>query len=90
MAIPSAVKLSHAIHDHMEQHCNENIPLHFHEAEFDCDFQKFKLSTQFYTGFQEFDIYKTLPAKETHYDLYTFISKCQKFHFSLRGPPAIS
>lgn len=90
MALPSIMKLSHAIHEHQSQSCSADISLHFHEAEFDCEFQKFKLSQQFYPPIQQYEIYSPTFWIGINSDSYSFLSTYQKLHFSLRGPPNVS
>lgn len=90
MALPSIMKLAHAIHGHNHQKCTENIALHLHEAGFDCEFQKFKLTQQFYAPLQEFRIFQNTSINERNYNYYFFLSSYQKLHFSLRGPPSVS
>lgn len=90
MLTPSIVKLVHAIDEHEHFECNAIGQLHVHEVEFDCDFEKFNLSPQIYPdlvltpGFLVLDQYK---IRSQH---YTFLSKFQTLHFSLRGPPSAS
>lgn len=86
---PSIIKLSHAIYEHEEQQCESVGSLHVHEVELDCDFQKFKLSPQYHIVLT---VIEKLPApviKEKSFDLYSFLSKYQKLHFALRGPPLV-
>jgi len=90
MALPSIMKLSHAIHEHQSQSCSEDITLHFHEAEFDCEFQKFKLSQQFYPAIQKFEFYSPISLYDLNSNYYSFLSTYQKLHISLRGPPNVS
>lgn len=84
---PTIVKLSHALYEHEEQVCNEIGSVHVHEVEIDCDFQKFQLSPQHYPVFTEaIKVYPNF-IKENDVNYYSFLSKYQKLHFALRGPP---
>ena len=84
---PTAVKLSHAIYEHEGLECTATGAVHVHEIEFDCDFHKFKLSTQYYTVPLKLDV-KMVAVKQVHHtDFYISLSKFQKRHFALRGPP---
>lgn len=38
LMLPSFLKIAHGLQDHVEIHCNDDIPNHFHQAEFDCEF----------------------------------------------------
>ncbi len=88
--LPSFVKLSHALFEHTEQTCEEQGSLHIHEAELDCDFQKFNLSSQFYPQLQDYTLHPPRIIKKENNNHYFFLSNYQKLHFSLRGPPSIS
>lgn len=90
MQLPIAVKISHALYEHVEVECDDFASLHIHETEFDCDYQKFNLSTncivpEFETIDNQFLIFL-----ENDFSTYSFQSKYQKLHFFLRGPPSIS
>ncbi|MGI9552046.1 MAG: hypothetical protein ACR2MT_12665 [Aurantibacter sp.] len=88
MQLPAAVKISHALYDHVDIDCNDYGSLHMHETEFDCEFHKYNLSTNcvvpgFQSKTQEF-----LVVEERNFSTYSFLSKYQKLQFSLRGPPS--
>lgn len=84
---PTAVKLSHAIYEHESLQCTEPGAIHVHEIELDCDFQKFKLSTQYYSILVNFET-KILPVELIkNSDFYSFLNNYQKLPFALRGPP---
>lgn len=84
---PTIVKLSHALYEHQEQVCEVIGSVHVHEVEIDCDFQKFQLSPQLYSVFAEtIKVYPNF-IKENDFNYYSFLSKYQKLHFTLRGPP---
>ena len=87
---PTAVKAAHALFDHQEQLCIDNSTTHVHEIEFDCDFQKFKLSPQHYPVFIKVQKLITPFTKEKDFNHYSFLSKYQKLPFALRGPPIAS
>ena len=44
LAIPSVKAWQHVLDGHIEIHCKEDIPSHFHQAEFSCDLHKFHFS----------------------------------------------
>lgn len=85
---PSFVKLSHALYEHQETECQEIGSVHVHDVEFECDFQKFKLSSQYYPNFVNNLSIDISIIKEKDFNFYSFLSKYQKLHFTLRGPPA--
>lgn len=87
---PYAIKIVHGIYEHKEFKCASHGELHIHEVEFDCDFQKYKLTTQFYPVFYEDIDSPKLEARKLDDNHYAFLSKYQQLHFNLRGPPSIS
>ncbi|MFS4492009.1 hypothetical protein [Maribacter sp. 2308TA10-17] len=87
---PNAVKTAHALFEHQELLCIDDSTTHVHEIEFDCDFQKFKLSPQQYPVFVKVQKLTTNFTKEKDKNHYTFLSKYQKLPFALRGPPSAS
>jgi hypothetical protein len=84
------VKLSHAIHGHTERECNTDDRLHFHTAEFDCVFQKFKNTPTLYHSLVTFKI--RIPRQYTVFQItaYNFFSHFPPLSFSLRAPPLVS
>jgi hypothetical protein len=87
---PSLVKLSHALNEHEHFECKSIGQLHAHEVELDCDFQKFNVSPQLYPSLTKaLQLFKT-PQYKKYFSEYTFLSKYQKLHFALRGPPQVS
>ena len=89
--LPSAIKLTHAFNHHEHEVCDTDNAhqTHFHEADLDCDFYKFKLTSQYY--------YQSKPIEFTSIDSnfkisdsqYEFISDYQKLQTALRGPPQL-
>lgn len=86
---PSFVKLSHAIFEHQELTCVDTSISHVHEVEFDCEFQKFKLSPQTLIEFPEITKISTIEIDNQSYDRYVFLSYFQELPFALRGPPSV-
>lgn len=84
---PSLFKLTHALLEHQEQLCQEVGSVHIHEIEIDCDFQKFNLSPQTYPSFEDVNVPVVNLGSVEILNNYFFLSKYQKLHFALRGPP---
>ena len=42
MSMPSIASLAHALYEHQDRECSKEARLHFHTAEFNCEFQKVK------------------------------------------------
>ena len=86
---PSITKLAHAVYEHEYRDCDKNGNLHVHEAELNCDFFKFHFSPQSPTlFFQELPL-RVKSGTQNILSSYTFLSKFQKVHFVLRGPPTL-
>ncbi len=88
--IPSIVKIAHALTDHKGLECKVYGQLHIHEVELDCDFQDFNLSPQFHSSLIEVPRPLIIDISNKITSQYTFLSKYQKLHFALRGPPSAS
>lgn len=84
---PAFVKLSHALFEHEEQTCVDVGSVHIHKIEIDCDFQKHNISPQHYPDFVK--VTKIVPksVEKENFNYYFFLTKYQKLHFALRGPP---
>ncbi len=87
---PSIVKITHALNDHRHVECKAFGQLHIHEVELDCDFQDFNLSPQFHSTLVEVPGLLISNNSNKITSQYTFLSKYQKLHFALRGPPSAS
>jgi hypothetical protein len=88
--IPSIVKTVHALFEHEHFECAKVGELHLHEVELDCDFHDFNLSPQFYATLEDEQKLEVSPISNKTYTRYSFLSKYQKLHFTLRGPPSAS
>jgi len=89
LLIPGVVKLKHIFNHHSHKVCLGEKTTHIHKVDLDCDFHKFNLnhSTTF-AGFNlTFFISEELPLKIILQ--YHFLSKYQRLHYSLRGPPSL-
>lgn len=82
---PTAIKFAHIFY-HKYETCNE-YKAHLHSSHLDCTFHKFKHSTP-YTIPQFSVVFFTPEHNHEYFDVqYSFLSKYQRLHFSLRGPP---
>ncbi len=89
LLVPTAVKFSHIFSHHHHEVCEGEPQTHLHNADFDCSFHKFKLSTPFTIPTFEFEFISTEQNHQMYADAYAFLSDYQQLHFSLRGPPQI-
>ena len=90
LVTPSIVKMAHAIIEHEHLECKALGELHIHEVELDCDFQDFNLSPQIHSTLVEVPRPLIIHISNKIASQYTFLSKYQKLHFALRGPPSAS
>ena len=92
LLVHSGVIFSHVfIHQHHHHEvCKGEPETHLHNADFDCSFYKFKLSSPFTIPVLQAELVlveiNTLKTEAP----YAFLSEFQQLHFSLRGPPQIS
>ncbi|MCM4166205.1 hypothetical protein KCTC52924_03127 [Arenibacter antarcticus] len=88
-ALPASFKIVHAVFEHHNFVCKEKGKLHIHEVELECEFDKFNIS--------HFIFPEYLGVNDTNWTIktvkilnfYQFLSKYQKLHFFLRGPPTL-
>ena len=87
--LPSVVKLSHVFTHHTHHVCDEDNSLitHFHEADFDCNFYKFKLTKQYYFNSEPLQFVSIESNFKITNSQYEFVSNFQKLQTVLRGPP---
>jgi len=86
--VPSAVKLAHVFEHHKHEICQGGDSTHIHKVDLDCEFQKFQINNNFALSQITFEVFKLNENSKTIESKYYFLSKYQRLHFSLRGPPA--
>ena len=89
--LPSVVKLTHAFNHHKHDVCdNDNKhQTHFHASDLDCDFYKFKLTTQYYSKLEPIQLVLIKNNFKITNAQYAYISDYQKLQTALRGPPQL-
>jgi hypothetical protein len=91
MILPSAVKLSHALnHNHKHEVCVEKNQTHFHTADYDCEFYKFKLSNNFYLKIERFSLTENVISNKLNTTYLTYLKSHQQLSAYLRGPPNLA
>lgn len=90
LCVPSIIKVSHALNGHKNATCSQIGKLHVHEAELDCLFHDFNLSPIYAPPLVYLPKPMEVGASSEMSFYYTFLSKYQKSHFELRGPPMAS
>lgn len=89
LLIPSTVKLIHVFEHHEHEVCIGGDTTHIHIVDFDCEFQKFQLNNNFTLSNITFEVFQLNENSNVVESFYNFLSKYQRLHFSLRGPPAL-
>ncbi|NNK88673.1 MAG: hypothetical protein HKO90_10350 [Flavobacteriaceae bacterium] len=87
LALPSLVKSVHALEGHEHEVCTSVASKHFHEAEWDCEYQKYNLSSQLLFKSPNIDF---IPAVVCNESLITYSESFVDLRLnsqSLRGPP---
>ena len=84
---PSIVKLSHVFANHEHEVCTTDKAQHFHEVNLDCEFYKFKKTSESYINQVYNDTESFLKVQKEITFYYTFLSSHQQLSISLRGPP---
>ncbi len=90
LLLPSVLKLEHSLREHQEIHCKDGISLHFHEAEWDCELQKFKFSVFVYKLPAKLETFHELIAIRLFASTYHYQYQSLTRYFSLRAPPSLS
>ncbi|WGD34615.1 hypothetical protein [Olleya sp. YS] len=86
---PSAVKFAHVLEQHEHEVCIDNSTTHMHEVDFDCEFYKFKLTTQYYSLLESDDLILEDNYSKICNTSYNFRYNHQQLSYSLRGPPQL-
>ena len=89
LLVPSVVKLAHAFEVHKHEICKTPQKSHFHKLDLECEFYKFKLSTDF--NFQPEDYsFSALNQITQLANFYkSFYSNLLIEQTTLRGPPQL-
>ena len=86
---PAAFKLAHVFEHHKHEICTGEDSTHIHQVDLDCEFHKFQLNTNFNISNAVFELFQIKKETSQIQSQYTFLSKYQQLHFSLRGPPSL-
>lgn len=89
LMFPSAFKLAHTFEHHKHEVCTGGDSIHIHQIDLDCEFHKFQLNNYFTYSTLIFEIFQAQKETSQIVSQYSFISKYQRLHFSLRGPPSL-
>ena len=91
LLVPSIVKFSHVFthNQHKIEICKGERRTHLHELDIDCKFFKFQLNNNFTPEVFKVDIFSVTEKQTQITSHYNFLSKYQRLHFSLRGPPSL-
>ncbi|WJJ98119.1 hypothetical protein [Algibacter luteus] len=89
LMVPSTIKLIHVFEHHEHEICVGGDTTHIHKIDLDCEFQKFQLTTHFNLPDVDFAVFQPKKISTSIESQYFFLSKYQRLHFSLRGPPSL-
>lgn len=89
-ALPSTLKINHALFEHNNFVCKNNGELHVHEVEMECEFHKYNISHFIFHEDTGLDNYNWTIKTVKIFNFYRFLSKYQQLHFSKRGPPSLA
>lgn len=87
--VPAAAKLNHVFSHHKHQVCIDGHTTHIHKIDLDCDFHKFQLNKTFTLNTSLVELFNLQEASLKIISQYNYLSKYQRLHVSLRGPPAL-
>lgn len=89
LLVPSAIKFAHIFTHHNHKVCIGGQSTHIHKVDLDCDFHKFQLNQNFTLNNSYIELFSPQEKSLEIVSQYTFLSKYQRLHFSLRGPPSL-
>ena len=89
LLVPAVVKLAHVFEHHKHEICKGGNTTHIHKVDLECEFQKFQINNNFAPSQTVIEIFRTLENFKSIVPQYYFLSKYQRIHFSLRGPPSL-
>jgi hypothetical protein len=89
LMLPACFKFVHIFEHHNHEICSGADSTHIHQVDLDCDFHKFQLNNNVTFTTPLFEFYHAQKESIQIFSQYTFLSKYQRLHFSLRGPPSL-
>lgn len=89
LLFPTSFKFAHIFEHHNHEVCVGGDTTHIHQVDLDCDFQKFQLNNNLTFSTTLFKLFEAQIESSKIISQYTFLSKYQRLHFSLRGPPSL-
>jgi hypothetical protein len=89
LMFPSAFKLAHVFEHHEHEICIGGDTTHIHQVDLDCEFHKFQLNNNFTFSTTIIELFQVSETSSEIISQYSCLSKYQRLHFSLRGPPSL-
>lgn len=89
LLVPTAVKFTHIFTHHKHEVCKDGNTTHIHKVDLDCEFHKFQLQNNFLLNTSITELFSLQENPKEIISQYRFLSKYQRLHFSLRGPPSL-
>ena len=87
LLLPSITAIHHALTTHTSIVCESDISNHYHESEFNCEFQHVVLNKHQYPSLLSITWSNLLYNKEIDTIYFDVIFSAQRPYFSLRAPP---
>ncbi|MEC3907403.1 hypothetical protein VOI54_10265 [Tamlana sp. 2201CG12-4] len=90
LLFPVAFKTLHIFAHHEHEVCSGGDITHIHKIDLDCEYSKFQLNTYYTYSPICFELPQLKTSTLKIGSQYHFLSKYQRLHFSLRGPPSLA
>lgn len=87
---PSLLRLADVFHQHDEKICQMEGKVHFHKTKVVCDFQKIKLTSNYYPPMETIGIYTNTIVREKLFSFGHSFKPTFELHYALRAPPFFS
>ncbi|TNJ44561.1 hypothetical protein KFZ70_00845 [Tamlana fucoidanivorans] len=89
LLFPTSISFYHVFQHHKHDICIGDDSTHIHQVDLDCEYNKFKIHTNYTFPKLWVAIFSKKQFPEEIISYYFFLSKYQHLHFSLRGPPSL-
>jgi hypothetical protein len=87
---PSFLRLAHMLHEHSDSICQLEGSVHIHKTKVACEFQKIKLTANYYQPLKSVAIFNNAVVKARPFPFLQHVKPSFESYFSLRAPPYIS
>ncbi|WP_445385109.1 hypothetical protein ACT6NV_14265 [Robiginitalea sp. IMCC44478] len=88
MVYPTIASVRHALTDHVERNCQDDIPNHFHSSESSCDFDQYHRDLLYQQTFAESEWFSERLLLDAPVTKSLFYPQYLTNHKKSRAPPA--